>query len=174
MTETVAKEIKQLGTQGRFDDHIPAYETAVIRGTLMEFLSWKSPKGGSIDLVNYYCHKGVLMISGDLYDATHYFHPTYGLRDIAKCDLYYYMSKLRGGTSGNDGKEWSEPTATRWLDRFFEEGELNEKFGLEANARACDDKSLSEDCTNNEFAAVEKKHKMAIRKEFLDGLLTNP
>lgn len=172
--EEIDRQVKEFGLEGRFDGHSPIYETATIRGTLMEHLCWRR-NGSSIDLVNYYCHNGVLMINGDLYDAIHYFNHLYGLTNISKCNLDYYMCKLRCGTDGSEGTSWDRSRAERWLDRFFKEDyDLKTKFAYEANLRACDDPSLPEDCTNDEFAALEAKYHEEAKQKYILELDEDP
>jgi hypothetical protein len=148
--------------------HVATYEVVkFLDGSELEHLVWGPKDGGTIYRADFYMHKGQLMITGDMYEATLSFNRTWKLKDVVSCDLYYFMTCLKAGPHGRDGSQWDSSLAESRLKELLS-SELKEnkrKIDYEAEGRVCKDPETPEDPSNAEWEACMNKHRAIIHKE---------
>lgn len=109
-----------------FKDHKAKRWVFPVHQATLEMVDWRHANGSSFYYVRYMMIQGVLHVSGDLGEAIHGWnwspeHP-WGLKDVAGCDLGYYMSKTLASSEGHKGEVWNERKAEHDIIRYFEQG----------------------------------------------------
>jgi hypothetical protein len=120
--EREARLEKQLADN--FKNHVANYCQYQHEGKWpIEVLDWRDKKGGSINSVRYIMMQGILYVSGDWGEAIHgwSWSPTdqWSMKNVAGCDLGYYMSKCLASSEGERGKVWDEAEARDGLVDIF-------------------------------------------------------
>jgi hypothetical protein len=116
-----------------FKDHKAKAWNFRVGNAILEMIDWRKSDGSSFYYIRYMMIQGILHVTGDVGDAIHGWswspdHP-WGMKDVAGCDLGYYMSKTLASSEGEKGEVWNEKKAEYDLVRYFEQ-RLRDESGL--------------------------------------------
>jgi hypothetical protein len=137
------------GERDVFRDHIAFYEA---HSEDLETLTWQRP-GTSVYAVRYVRHYGVLMVWGDLYEATYMwnYEPKFCMEWIGGCSLDYFLGKCRASPHGREPYVWDSETARKNLREYFAEFKDPKKFdpdeyAEEIRQRAEEEQQFDDSC----------------------------
>lgn len=106
-----------------FKNHVARYWKTSELGCEVERLEWRDRKGGSTYYADYMCTRGILIVTGDLYEAMYgVYGPNADLRFFSRCDAGYLAGKLRGLSGySKDRTVWDSEVAEKEIRRHVEE-----------------------------------------------------
>lgn len=115
-----------------FEEHevllhkVMTYEDSLGRSHRLEHLVFKRPNSGFY-YIEFIMHNNYVHVTGDVGEATYWWSDRHDLAWVSQCDLSYFSSKCTASPVGVPFKTWTEKTATRYLEHYWEEREDEER-----------------------------------------------